>query len=140
MREGSEQATGPHIMTMHRLLDYVVCSFVTALLLGCGNPDHSVGLPNGYLFSSTSPDENAIVTPDHHNILVGPSVDQYAVLGAFVIGHVRFKQVKESYFVLDTRPGTIEKNLTRPAWERMLHERGIGRAHIAPPRRSLTDW
>jgi hypothetical protein len=74
-------------------------SFVT--IFGCG--DYEIPLRNGYFIARVSSGTWAIVAPDRR-VLIGPSVDKYAVKGDVVVGRVRISGSDTvAYFIVNDK-------------------------------------
>jgi hypothetical protein len=103
------------------------------MMLGCG--DYEIPLRNGYFIARVSSDTWVIVGPDH-NVLVGPSVDQYAIKGDVVAGRVRpSDDAAVTYFVLNTRTGTTINIRDEGAWRRELARQHIQDVVLVRPAR-----
>jgi len=99
------------------------------------NTDYEIPLPNGYILARISPGEFVIVAPDRRHIVVGPTVDEYAVMGDVVVGHVRASNGKQSYFIIDSRNVKVDDGLSREDWIRKLAMYRISGVHLGLPHR-----
>ncbi len=121
-----------------------LAALVLFVFSGC-NTDYEVPLPAKYVLGRLSPGEFVIVAPDHRHILVGPTVDEYAVVGSIITGQVRTAKGARSYFVIDTNGSALFEGLGSDDWNRKLATFGIREVHLAPPTRparrfSVSDW
>jgi len=99
------------------------------------NTDYEVPLPNKYVLGRISPGEFVVVAPDHRHILVGPTVYEYAVVGAIITGHVRAPGGATSYFIIDTDKAALAERLGRDSWNRELAACGVRDVRLVPPSR-----
>ena len=113
----------------------VLAALATA---SCGGPfGYSIALPNGYLLVREHSGSLGVVDP-RSRVVVGPS--QYGivvpVVGDLVVGNLDTEEdafgvppVPDRYFVVDTKSGAVESELSYDQYRHALVARGIG----APP-------
>jgi hypothetical protein len=104
---------------------------VAAVLVGgCG--DYSVCLPNGFSMVRVYPGAVHVVRPNHEGIAIFANVDEYAVLGDYVVGHVdppkhelERSMSKPGYFILNTSSGDAKDAMDLDAWRAELRRSSL---------------
>ena len=111
-----------------RLASVVIVSAV--LVGGCG--DYSVCLPNGFSMVRVYAGAVHIGRPNHEGIAVFANVDSYAVLGDYVVGHVKLPKhdperslSKPGYFVLNTSTGESRDGMGVDVWREELRRASL---------------
>lgn len=105
--------------------------------MGCG--DYRVDLPGGYQIVKIYRDTYQLVRAGApgaaRSVLVGPSVDRYAVIKGLIVGHVEwrasdpnFDSQERGYFAVRIADGRIEKALSEEQWRRLLANWGVEQA------------
>ena len=114
----------------HKLL--LLFSCIPLFCSGCG--DYAVTLPGQYQLIRANGNEIYISNPEPNGeIILGPSIEGYAVSGRFVIGYIKrgnwpveFQpKMVDGYFVLDTTSGNIKQKLSIAAWRKELKALGV---------------
>jgi len=108
---------------------------IVALMLGvaaCGGPYDD--LPNGYRFFRANSHQQ-VITKAGMGVVVEADVAELAILGDLVVGFAEPEVVFEGqpppprtepgFFVLDTRTGQLQDDLSRAQWLGALGARGI---------------
>jgi hypothetical protein len=132
---------------MVRLVAIVGSLLVLSACAVSGAPE-VVALPNGYYLQPDRNKETELVKRSGHRVLPG-NVAAYAVSGQIVTGALGTASAAghsyandspfhgdadTRYFVLDTRSGRLDQNLTADAWREHLKELGASSSlEIYPP-------
>jgi hypothetical protein len=132
---------------MVRLVAIVGSLLVLSACAVSGAPE-VVALPNGYYLQPDRNKETELVKRSGHRVLPG-TVAAYAVSGQIVTGALGTASAaghsyandspfhgdaNTRYFVLDTRSGRLDQNLTADAWREHLKELGESSSlEIYPP-------
>jgi hypothetical protein len=98
--------------------------------ISCG--DYSVQLPGGYSLERVYGQTVLISRPYHEGVIINASVDDYAVVGRLIVGHVRLAdQAPESdyskpgYFIIDTQTNEAKQGLDKNSWLQALKDAGV---------------
>jgi len=95
-------------------------SIVVALLVAaCG--DYAVELPHRYSLVKIAGGEY-LISNAAGVVVVGPTVDQYKVVGPYVVGRVSrpHSDTLVGFFILDTETGAISDSLHETSWREQL--------------------
>ena len=135
--------------TSHHYASVVVFSFLL-LLCGCFlHPDYSIALPNGYKLSRIWKGAHTIVN-ERNFLVVGLTVQKYAVVGNIVTGYVSDENMadvpetlrgKTGYFVLDTATANLQDGLGEDKWRNVLELHNItSLPALKTPSRKDAKW
>ena len=86
-------------------------------------------LPGDYVMTRLHGDSKVISRKSDGSQVIGPPIDEYAVYGRIVVGHVGRPEAgsatQEGYFLIDTRRGYVRKGLSKGAFLRLATEYGL---------------
>lgn len=112
------------------LLLVIVLSILTFYIyFRTGGGTWVVQLPGDYVMARLHSDSIVISRKSDGREVIGPPIDEYAVCGHIVVGHVGRPEAgsatQEGYFLIDTRSGCVRKRLSKGAFLRLVSESGL---------------